>query len=246
MYDRDVRVGVVVSLVLALVGGCGFQHGRLPGDGGGGGGDDGPSGDALDGAIDAMEPPLCDPNDPNLRACYDFDGNALDETANHNDATLTGMSFVPGRRGMALHTSTGTAVVGSSTSLDVSMLSIKMWIKPNSLPTGTARMGLLDSGGRYRLFIVADGALRCAITGGATLVTAVGKVATGQWQRVTCTYDGLHMRAYVDGVLAGMLDQASTIPQTGGGMVIGHNNPDLENFDGAIDQLQLFATVVTP
>jgi len=96
------------------------------------------------------------------------------------------------------------------------------------------------------MFLHPGGVLRCAITNGAELFTPSGVVKIGVWQRVTCTYDGSTMRIYSNGAMVAQLVQTSTIPQNLSGMVIGHNNPSGENFDGAIDQLQVFGTIVDP
>jgi hypothetical protein len=136
--------------------------------------------------------------------------------------------------------------VASSANLDVTALTIKLWVNPARLPTGGARMGLVDSASRWRLFVASDGALRCALTGGIDYTTTTGKLATGTWQRVACTFDGVLMRIYVDGVMAGQKSQASAFGAPGSGMVVGHNNPSGDNFDGLIDDLQVFNAGVAP
>lgn len=234
------------AAIAAVLGACGFQHGALPPDGGAGSdaadallpGPDAPMADAA--------PMLCDPADLDLRACYTFDGDTIDRSGYGNDATASVPAYVPGRTGMALSPVAGIVTVASTTSLDVAALTIKAWIKPNVLPTAGTRMGLVDSASRWRLFLQSDGALRCAISGGADLTTAAGKVVTGTWQRVTCTYDGAQMRIYVDGAMVGSSNMASALPMPGTGMVIGHDNPSGENFNGAIDDLQIWGSIVAP
>jgi hypothetical protein len=247
--------GPALALALLDLGACSFTPG-VGGDGGAGGATDGgmPDGQPGDGGADATttadaDPtPLCDPSDATLRACYTFDGNGQDGSNYNNDVSLGGgMSFGTGRRGQALVTTSGTATVGASSSLNMSMITMDMWIRPSSIPTGGARMGLLDSGGRYRMFLQSDGAVRCAITNGPSLTTSTGEIVASSWQRVTCTYDANNtMRIYVDGSSKAMLNSTQVIPSVTGGMVIGHNNPTGENFDGAIDDLRLFSTIVVP
>lgn len=194
---------------------------------------------------DAGEPALCDPDDVDLRACYTFDQDLLDGSSYGNDISASNTVLVNGRRGLGLSTASGTFAVASTTSLDVPALTIKLWVKPNTLPIGTARMGLVDSASRWRLFVTSGGGLRCAVTGGIDF-TIAGALAAGTWQRVACTYDGSLMHIYVDGTLAGVMMQTSTMPAPGSGMVVGHNNPSGENFDGTIDELQIFSAVVAP
>ena len=52
---------------------------------------------------------LC-PDDPNLAACYSFDGDTLDQTSNANHATAVGGSFDTGMDGQALRADSATEV----------------------------------------------------------------------------------------------------------------------------------------
>jgi hypothetical protein len=236
---------VVWAVVGAACAACRFHPGlAAPAE-------DAATGDATDAPLadaaepDASPPPLCDPSDTTLRACYAFDGDTLDGSGRANHATASAPAFVPGRAGgQALVTSTGTITVESSTSLNMASLTIRMWIRPTTIPQNSARAGLLDSGGRYRLFLQSGGRLRCAMTNGTDLTTANAVIVADTWQRVTCTHDASTMRIYVDGVEVGSAS-GSNVPTGSGGMVIGHNSPSGDNFVGAIDDLQLFSTVIT-
>jgi len=237
-YDRGVRH---VALLFAL-GACGFEHGSLT--------IDAPSSDGIadadpDGAPD-IGAAFCNPADLDLRACFTFDGNTQDGSSYGNHATASTPVFVTGNSGQALLTTSGTITVPATTSFDVGALTIRMWIKPNMIPTGGARMGLIDSASRWRLFLQSDGALRCALSNGVDFTTAVGKVVANQWQRVACAYDGSVMRVYVDGNVVGTSNIASTFQMPGTGMVIGHDNPSGSNFIGAIDELQIWGSIVAP
>jgi hypothetical protein len=240
-------VGGRAALLLIVTGclfvtACRFEHAVVALQGSPDASFDGSGGASGDAAA-----PLCDPTDQRLRACYTFEGNTLDQSAFGHDITAaSGTVFVAGDHGLSLATTAGTYTVASSATLDVTALTIKVWIKPNRLPTGGARMGLVDSASRWRLFVASDGALRCSLTGGIDFTTVVGRVAVGTWQRVACTFDGVLMRIFVDGVMVGQKTQASTFPAPGSGMVVGHNNPTGDNFDGLIDDVQLFNAIVEP
>ena len=194
-------------------------------------------------------PPLCDPTNASLRVCFTFEDSLQDGSQFNNDitASLTPV-YTTGRpnAGKALTTTAGTFTTPSNTTLDMTMFTMRLWIHPNAIPTGGARAGLIDSGSRFRLFLQSDGALRCAVTNGIDLTTTTGKVTQNQWQRVTCRYDGNVMTIYVDGTMVGTKTQTSIIPSLTGGMVVGHNNPSGENLVGAIDDVQIFNTLVAP
>jgi hypothetical protein len=243
---RGVLSGVTPLLLLAA---CSFEHAEVPsgGIGGSGGGGEIDAGDmsGADAMLDAA-PPFCDPTDTTLRACYELEGNTLDGSSYHHNISASSVAFQNGHRGLGLSTKSGTYTVAASTGLDVTALTIKLWIKPNNLPSDWERMGLIDSASRWRLFVAPDGALRCSLTGGIDFTTPPSKVTVGSWQRVACTFDGVLMRIYVDGVQAGQKTGASAFPTPGTGMVVGHNNPSGENFDGMIDDVQIFGAVVAP
>jgi concanavalin A-like lectin/glucanase superfamily protein len=236
------------AVVLVVVAGCRFA---LPGDHAG---DEAP-GDAADapGVPDGDTPSpdtpaaFCNAADLDLHACFTFDGDTLDRSSYGNTVSATGTSFVEGVSGQALGVTAGSNVAaGDSPSLDVTVLTIKMNIKPTTIPTGTLRAGLFDSSNRYRMFLQAGGAIRCALTGGVDLTSPTGVIVMGVWQRVTCTYDTTTMNIYVDGALVATMTQAGAIPVAANGFVIGQNSPSGENFDGAIDNVQLWESIVAP
>jgi hypothetical protein len=235
---------VLAATLVSALAACGF---RSPDPAAG---SDSGSGSGVDsGAVDAPDAPrpLCDPADPTLRACYTFDGNTEDGSSNGYDAVATGTSFGAGRTGQGLVVGAGdSVVVAGGAGLNVAQLTIDLWIRPSSIPAAGTRAGLVDSGNRFRMFLQPAGLVRCATTNGPSLeTTAAHAVSAGAWAHLTCTYDGTTMQIYVDGAVAAMLTQASTIP-TGAGMVIGQNNPSGENFDGTIDELRIFGAVVPP
>jgi len=236
------------SLVL-LVAACSFHTHALTGDGGttsDAAADT--QGSAVDAAIDSPAAPFCNPADLDLRACFTFDGSVHDGSYYSHGTSTSNVSYTTGHDGQAaaIGPTSSITVDGNVSSFDISVFTMKMWIKPNSLPAATLRMGLLDSSNRYRLFLQPGGQLRCAITGGPDLYSSSHFVQTGVWQRVACTFDGTTTTIYVDGAVAGSVDQAATINTASNGLVIGENSPSGDDFDGAIDDLQLWGSIVAP
>jgi hypothetical protein len=238
---------------MVLASACRFEPGTL-GDAGsiGSDGKDAAPGDVPDAPTDASPPlPLCDSNDATLRACFTFDGNGQDGSSSSNDVTLAGgMTFGAGRpnAGQALVTTMGTASHGNTTTLDVSAMTMDVWIRPTTVPTGGARAGVFDASGRFRIFLQSDGAIRCSLSPGSTteVLTATGLVAAGVWRRITCTYGSGTLRLYLDGAMVGQSTTGASIVTSGAGFVVGHNSPTGDNFNGAIDDLRVFSTVVPP
>lgn len=80
---------------------------------------------------DAYVAPYCDATDPALVACYPFDGDALDVSANDLDPQTANITFVAGRHGMAMQFGASSAAeVADSAALDVTALTVEAWIRP--------------------------------------------------------------------------------------------------------------------
>lgn len=238
-----------LALSLCVASACGFPHGSLqttddtaPQDSGG------DRDSELDARIDAPAPVLCNAADLDLRSCFTFDGSVSEGSSYSHSISISSISFVAGhdKQAVAIQNGSNITITGTPSSFDVTTLTIRMWIKPTALPPASTRMGLLDSGNRYRMFLLPGGALRCALTGGPDLASVTGIVSAGVWQRVACTFDGTFTRIYVDGVKKAELMQTASIGTSSGGIVIGQNNPSGDNFDGAIDSLELWGSIVAP
>jgi hypothetical protein len=239
-------------MVLLAATGCGFPHGSLGSADATQAGDDASGDDdapTTDGEIDAPAPVICNKADLDLVSCFTFDGNVTEGSSYNHSISTSSLSFVAGHNGQAVKISTGSDITiggNNPTSYNVSTFTFKMWIKPSSLPGTGLRMGLIDSGNRYRMFLLPGGALRCALTGGPDLISQTGIVVTGVWQRVACTFDGTFTRIFVDGVQKAVVMQTATVGTSSGGIVIGQNNPNGDNFDGAMDDFQLWGSIVAP
>lgn len=185
----------------------------------------------------------CDAGDPTLVACYAFDGDGLDGSSHHLDATLTGATFEVGHVGMAIRP--GKIEVAESSALDVSGLTIEAWISPTTLPTTGTRMSLVDNQLQYGLFLKPGGALSCTTV--ATLEVP-GVITAGRWTHVACTDDGATIRLFVDGLEVGSGASGGAISTAGStGISIGADNPSstADRFDGALDDVRLYSVART-
>ena len=204
---------------------------------------------------DTAPPPLC-PDDPDIVACYRFENDGFarqphDESSYGNDGTtFTGTSFVPGVHGSAVALNAGSSVkVADSASLDVKKITVEMRFRPGALPTATgARAGLLDDNNEYGMFILTGGKIRCsfATATGGSLDSATPFAVVGKWTHVACTYDGVAVIMFIDGVAVnygaatGDIDGSST-----DGMAIGMNDPSGDNFVGDLDDLRIWRRPLT-
>lgn len=237
-----------VVVVVALVAGCGFRP--FP---------SAAAGDALGdlagdiavspGAEPIAVAPFCDPADPHLVVCYELEGNTLDGSSHHLDATMTNVTFAAGHRGQAMHVVAGSATdVANSALFDVTAITIEAWIDPDSIPTGNNRAGILDMDGQYGMFLHPNGELQCTMVNGVSLHPSPNIMA-GRWTHVACTYDGTTTNVYVDGVQVATGTGGGTLA-TGGnsGISLGADNPPGSGspLNGWLDDVRMMNVARTP
>jgi hypothetical protein len=238
-------------LFVLAVAGCGFRHGALaaddmpPDDASADAASDAASDASRDAALDARIAPFCDPQDPDLVACYEFEDTTDDASGHNLDATSSNIAYVTGKQGKAMSFgATSSAEVADSTLLDVSGLTIEAWIKPTQLPTTGMRMGIVDMNGQWGFFLEDTGEVRCI----ANVAAQGGTITANQWAHVACTYDNGSTTAWVNG--------GSVATTTGGtglatastsGMSIAADNPagSGSRLIGLIDQLRIFGRART-
>jgi hypothetical protein len=71
-------------------------------------------------------------------------------------------------------------------------------------------------------------------------VEAAGLDILGRWAHVAATYDGAHMRIYVDGTLRGSTPQTGSLPAVASPLHIGRYAQHAGNLLGALDEIVLF------
>jgi Concanavalin A-like lectin/glucanases superfamily len=198
-----------LALVM-LLGACGFRSSASPA----GAGSEEPVSDvdaAIDGTSSVNPTPYCDPTDPNLMACYQFEGNTNDGSTHHLDTTMKNVSFPPGKVGKAMQFKDDSAAdVNDSQVFDVTALTIEAWINPSQMPTRGDTANILDVNNQYSFQLHDNGDLECKLIGGKSL-TAPAHVAMNQWTHVACTYDS------ATGSSAIYVNGATSMTDTGGG-----------------------------
>ena len=205
--------------------------------------------DARDAPPDMRVAPFCDPQDTSLVACYEMEGNVNDASPNNLDATMTNVSFVTGRVGMALQFGINSAAdIADSPAMDVAAITVEAWIHPFQLPGAGARAGVADMNGQWGLFVhEPTGRLQCTMVNGiSSQIDALITVNT--WTHVACTYANGTTKIYVGGVKK--FDQGGGgALATGGteGISIGADNPagSGSRFNGLIDQVRIMSRART-
>jgi hypothetical protein len=193
-------------------------------------------------AIDAGGSGFCNPEDPNLIVCYEFEGDTRDGSGHGLDATPTDVSYVPGKVGMAMQFGALSAAnVARSAVFDVPALTIEAWIQPALLPLIGAQSDIIDVDNQYSFFLNSDGTLTCDLKNGPSVSTKpASRLTAGAWAHVACTYDGSTVsRIYVNGALQASKTGSGALATGGNAMAIAANSPAGSQLVGLIDQLRM-------
>ena len=203
-----------------------------------------------DATIDGkIQGPFCS-TDTHLRACFPFEGTTDDNSSYHSQVNATGaIAYDPnGQDGMAAKLAAPDTILLSSTNanhITVGALAIRAYVKIPTLPTGTARMGIIDNDA-YRLFIQANGTVRCAIGADGSVADATSAVgfAANTWTRIACLYDGLTLSIFFDYVPVGGQTSLGSIPATTTQTAIGSHEPSGDNLVGLLDDVEIYDTTL--
>jgi hypothetical protein len=205
---------------------------------------------AFQGGGDGGEQPgaslTCIP-DRDLAACFRFEGSTRDESSNNlSVATARSLLYEDGLDGRALSVAPGSRLqIGNTTALDAARLTVEAWLKPRTLPTGTARAGIIDYERQYSLWVLPDGAVLCSVRGPGDLMASLN-LTPGVWAAVACVLDANTLTIYLNGLpQASRMATTVGMPVGSGGMAIGSNvvsveRPNLDSFDGLIDNLRIW------
>jgi hypothetical protein len=197
------------------------------------------------------------PADPDLVLCLRFEKNLLDESPHHHTAkTVSGVSYVeapsPSDGEVGVFASASRVQFPYHAAMDVANLTIEATVLPRQLPTGNARMGLLDYTREYSLFLYPGGKLRCIVVLAneiKEIESATGFVAAGVSSHVACTVSDKTIGLWKDGVQVANVSISSQL-KTGSGadtMVVGGNfsSDAPDPFDGQLDNLRIWRNART-
>jgi len=237
-------------LILLASTGCTFVSPPGGDDPGAGDDGDGDNGDVVEPGEEPAARGACDPEDPALRLCVDFDGAIADHSGRAAPITAAGVTTMD-RDGepAAMLGATSTMHVREAAALDIqSGLALDMWIRPNGYPALTAPpYWMLDNNQQYGASFTSLGAVRCVI-GNASLDGGLVPI-DGKFHHVACTYDRSLLKVFVDGDLVRCGGLSTQIPTSGiDGLAIGANLSGsdeapqyADSFRGGLDDVRVWA-----
>ena len=186
----------------------------------------------------------CPTDEPSLRLCLRFEGSLVDESAPAATVTGNNVTFAPGIDQQAARLGTSSVLRAASGwgTLDT-VFTLEAWIRPDRLPTGGERMGILDEDAHFGMFLLPGGEVRCSSSGGEAVASAA--VAVGRWTAIACTASANNLVLWIDGVAqdqAQMDGNSNGTPTTLG---IGGNLPSGDPLEGLIDNVRVWSTART-
>ena len=200
-----------------------------------------------DSAIDGPPPgPFCDTGNAALAGCWEFEGTTNDGSGHNHNATAQNTTFTAnGKVGMGIVLQANSLVaVADDNLLSPPNLTLEAFVRPTSLPTGGARMGVYDNDSSYGLFITDAGGVSCTVSVSVAVATSI--VPINAWTHIACTFDGSTGRLYINGAEVAMTSGGSPLGNgNGNGSVIGGNSPNGSQLVGTIDQVRVWNTART-
>jgi hypothetical protein len=191
----------------------------------------------------------CATDDDSLRLCIDFedtdppagDGSGL----GHDPMLAVGLTTMTRDDELAVEMSSQSRLqIAEHAHLDITTnLTVSMWMKNEALPTAGAYW-MLDNNKQYAMSLQSDGQIRCGL--GLDTIDSIASLTDQDWHHVACTYDGMRLKVYIDGWVAGCKSLTRPIATDGAeGLAIGSNigvGPTFTgNYVGGLDNIQVFA-----
>jgi Concanavalin A-like lectin/glucanases superfamily len=211
---------------------------------------------------------ICGPNvpmsgplvPPGLVAAYSFDEGtgavAHDSSGNANHGALVNDPTWfngTGRFGGALRfdgVDDLVEVVSSASLEPTDAITVEAWVYPEIAEGGWRTVALKETsrGLSYALY-ASDAVHRPSgyfrIDDSELPVPSTNRLPLNTWSHVATTYDGSHMRVFVNGVLVHSTSRNGVIEPSGAPLRIGGNSVWGEYFKGAIDELRLYNIALT-
>ena len=191
----------------------------------------------------AQPPPIANPCQPQaeLRLCLSFEGAVADLSSERLSLVARQVAFEPGPSGQAarLGAQSSLTISDGLGALTANQMTLEAWVRPERLPAGAERAGIIDRDGHYGLFLLAGGDVGCSVNGAAVIAQA--GLRAGEWSSVACTVSGQSMSVWINGTRrAEAAAGARTMGPVSSPISIGSNSPSGENLEGLLDNVRIW------
>lgn len=183
--------------------------------------------------------------DGGLLAHWNFDDGkgdvAVDATGNGHDARLHGATFVKQGKGFAVSLDGVDDYVDCTPEkkLDITKsVAMSAWIKPTRKAKGEASLIGEGMGSFTLTYYNTELCFFYIGEGGNNLKE---HLVLNQWQHVAASFDGTHMKLWINGQLVGNRESTKKQFSTNGNVMIGtKGRPDLPRFKGLVDDVRIY------
>ena len=113
-------------------------------------------------------------------------------------------------------------------------------MRPEGLPSGTQRAGVMDKQGHFGLFVLPGGDVVCYSQG--AMATAPSAASAGQWVSASCTVGGGTVGVWINGVRRATARPGQRAPPVGEpAIAVGSNSPTGDSFNGLLDNVRVWS-----
>jgi hypothetical protein len=192
-------------------------------------------------------------------AAYGFNegsgSTTIDDSSNANTGTLTnGPVWVAGRygNGLSFDGVNDHVSVADNATLDLASAgTIEAWVRLETLnrwhsviAKGTTNS---DPAHNYALEVADNNAILCILGNGvgAQVLSSSVAMTAGVFRHLACSWDGIAVSLYIDGVLNASAGQALTPAGNTGSLFIGQFGGNSDHLDGAIDEVRIYNRTLT-
>jgi hypothetical protein len=179
----------------------------------------------------------------------DYSGNGNDGTANGAGPSGTGTVGGPiEQTAYDFDGSSDTVTIGDISLLEASNLgnfTVSAFVKPDATGSTDVIIGkdneykLTNNSGTWQWSVYDSG-------NGVWRDVNGDSLSSGQWYRVTGTWDGATQRLYVNGIEQANQQPTVTLNSTANTLAIGDNSAAGNNFDGAIADIRIYDRALSP
>lgn len=177
---------------------------------------------------------------------------ATDSSGNNNTGTLNGSAWTTsGKFGQAVSFDgvNDRIDIPDSASLDLTnKMTVEAWVRPTTTSGWRTAVLKEGSGGlAYALYASNGSRPNSTLNIGSTDRTLNGAagLAANTWSHLAMTYDGATMRLFVNGTQVSSRAQTGNVAVTGNPLRIGGNSIWSEWFNGQIDEVRIYNTVLS-